>query len=407
MTSTALYAESILQTLDSIVNIAQTKSRYNETDIDVIQWDEQRGRFRIWVADTGACQENQSALEFRLRDDSRLREEILKLLQSLRKQLDMASQIQSPEAGNMEEVPQDTFVDDDMPPMQRTYYFVSTTILCLSQMAILVKQPGQNDFLRSQELRDAKAFYPHPRNEGSWVHHMGRHLEEIAISVLPVEEGAKRGYTSDDVHDSSDYEGSSDDDEPPVDASSRPRSSSSSVDYEEDRCSLTSEEERKTVSTKFTDYSALGVSALSQGSGPEGLAIRSLKDDSTPIKSNAWKGKAVGHKPGKPEQNALNYPLTPHAHSGTDSLRHIDSSLHKSNNTKTYFLNSISKFLDRRAGVPWLETKEEHKELKEDELENLAKIVWTFKTLSDVENAERLRIQVERDHTLRVATATT
>ena len=46
-------------------------------------WEDELGRLRIWAADIGAHQTDQSSLDFRLRDASHIREQIVKLLQSL------------------------------------------------------------------------------------------------------------------------------------------------------------------------------------------------------------------------------------------------------------------------------------------------------------------------------------
>ena len=50
-------------------------------------WQDELGRLRIWAANVGAHQTNQSSLDYRLRDSSHIREQIVKLLDELMKRL--------------------------------------------------------------------------------------------------------------------------------------------------------------------------------------------------------------------------------------------------------------------------------------------------------------------------------
>ncbi|KAL8717536.1 MAG: hypothetical protein Q9225_005229 [Loekoesia sp. 1 TL-2023] len=151
-------ARSVLESFTIISDLLRHGNSAKKVETDAIQWLDQCGGFKVWAADTGACRTFQSSLDYKLRDDSQVRDEISSLLGTLEQKLGSARQILSSEADDMEEEPQDSFVDDDKPKMQRICDFVAATTQSLFQVALLVKPPRQADFLKSQEYQDAGAL---------------------------------------------------------------------------------------------------------------------------------------------------------------------------------------------------------------------------------------------------------
>lgn len=101
-----------------------------------------RGRLRIWAANVGAHQTSQSSLDFRLRDASHVRQEILNLLADLGGLLDNI--IVYLKEGPSDDDPWSENESDDDPIIELQAYFrrVDTTIKCLYKMAMLIRNPA-------------------------------------------------------------------------------------------------------------------------------------------------------------------------------------------------------------------------------------------------------------------------
>ena len=147
-------AKSALHGFDNVIRILESKCQSGYSNIETILWVEQRRKFEVWTADTGALEKHQSSLGFHLKDDGDVGSEIRLLLIDLGRHLETAYNILT-EAGNIDEGPQETFLDDNEPPLTRTRNFVATTIQCLLQMTLIVKSSAQIDFLKSIEGQDA------------------------------------------------------------------------------------------------------------------------------------------------------------------------------------------------------------------------------------------------------------
>ena len=150
------HARSVRLAFTTIASFFDSRASAHTGDADAVPWLDQCGQFHVWAADTGACHILQPSLDYKLRDDTQVREEILVLLRNLEEELGTARQILSSKNNSTEEDAQDTFVDDNKPRTQRICNSVAATIQRLFQMALLAKQPGQADFLRSQEFCNVK-----------------------------------------------------------------------------------------------------------------------------------------------------------------------------------------------------------------------------------------------------------
>ncbi|KAL8812443.1 MAG: hypothetical protein Q9223_007292, partial [Gallowayella weberi] len=137
----------------------------------VIQhWQDELGRLRIWAANIGAHQTNQSSLDYRLRDSTHIRQQILKLLDELIQRLgdaghsiwndgndDENDDIESLEGSSSEDEGPQTEVQQ----LQRS---VANVINCLFQMSMLVRKPAQHDLRIASDKADVAAFEPFDYN---------------------------------------------------------------------------------------------------------------------------------------------------------------------------------------------------------------------------------------------------
>ena len=148
-------------------------------------WEDELGRLRMWAANIGAHQTGQSSLDFRLRDSSHIRDQILKLLQDLLQRLQDAREVlaEGEEAANNDEIANDTS-DDEEPTteIQELRESVATIINCLFQMSMLVRKPAQHDMIMGSRRAEVAMFEPfdynhvrdkYPRADESIVERLG------------------------------------------------------------------------------------------------------------------------------------------------------------------------------------------------------------------------------------------
>lgn len=125
-------------------------------------WEDELGRFKIWAANIGAHQIGRSALDFRLRDASHIRDEVLTLLGDLRRTLqDVEDVLIGP-----------TPSEDDVAPgpprpagapeteLQQLHRSTVAIIRCLLQLTMVIRNPAQHNFLMETQRPDIAAFEP-------------------------------------------------------------------------------------------------------------------------------------------------------------------------------------------------------------------------------------------------------
>ncbi|KAG8527158.1 uncharacterized protein KY384_008588 [Bacidia gigantensis] len=150
--------DKCVRAFKDIISLSQTSDGSFIEEVDISLLEDYYGRFRVWAGNIGAHQTGKSSLEYRLRDDSEVREQVIKILQSLLSTLNTAREtILSPEPE--ERVEQVTFADDDEPQLRRMLGFALDSIHCLYRMTMLIRKPAQSDFRRGNYASEMKAFY--------------------------------------------------------------------------------------------------------------------------------------------------------------------------------------------------------------------------------------------------------
>ena len=125
----------------------------------------------MWAANIGAHQTGQSSLDFRLRDSSHIRQQILKLLKDLLERLrDVRNAIEDDEDDEIESL-EDGSSDNEAPQteIQQIHGNVATIINCLFQMSMLIRKPAQHDLRIGSSNIDVTHFeqfdYNHVRSK--------------------------------------------------------------------------------------------------------------------------------------------------------------------------------------------------------------------------------------------------
>ncbi|KAL8957876.1 MAG: hypothetical protein Q9193_004961 [Seirophora villosa] len=110
-------------------------------------WEDERGRLRMWAANIGAHQTGQSSLEFRLRDSSQIQQQIIRLLGNLALQLEDARTVLTEgENSDVESIiGSDSGDEETLSESQQLRSRVASLISCLFEISILVRKPRRHD----------------------------------------------------------------------------------------------------------------------------------------------------------------------------------------------------------------------------------------------------------------------
>ncbi|KAL8816857.1 MAG: hypothetical protein Q9223_004209 [Gallowayella weberi] len=153
---------SCLGTFTKLGKLVSTPSyeRY-ESEVLAAAWIDELGRLRIWAANVGAHQSSQSSLDFRLRDASHIRNQVVKLLTSLKRLLDKAIEYLSAESHDDDSLLVDEALDEDpLTELQGIFEELIAIVQCLYMLAIAIRNPTQHDFLEESYRSDTTAFEP-------------------------------------------------------------------------------------------------------------------------------------------------------------------------------------------------------------------------------------------------------
>jgi len=151
-----------LKAFNEFIEEIQDPDKDEPEGMQVQTWQDELGRLRIWAANIGAHQTGQSSLDFRLRDSSHIRQQIIKLLDELPQRLqDVRDVIAEGEDEDVESLGGSSSEDEEsQTEFQQIRKSVATIINCLFQMSILVRKPAQHDLLVGSRKADVTAFEP-------------------------------------------------------------------------------------------------------------------------------------------------------------------------------------------------------------------------------------------------------
>lgn len=164
MTTISSILDRCLYELNSL---ADCNSLGQTPEVSPLQWQDELGRLRVWSGNVGAHKTSLSSLDYRLRDSSHIRNEIMKLLlrmfdlfQDLREVMseedNPKEELALSEEGNLEELALDE--SPDLTEVQQIYHSVIDIINFLFQISMAIRQPSGHDLLLSVKIRDASSF---------------------------------------------------------------------------------------------------------------------------------------------------------------------------------------------------------------------------------------------------------
>ena len=152
-------ARPCLEKFKGIVALLKAGSSVDVDERSISLWEDELGRFRIWTANIGAHRQDSSSLNYRLRDDSRIRNRLSDLLFQLQELLQETLRLLVNGEKEVDDPEDDeTFSDDTEPPVRRQHGFVTRLLDCLFEMSMLIRKPAQSDFLHGGCSTEAKAY---------------------------------------------------------------------------------------------------------------------------------------------------------------------------------------------------------------------------------------------------------
>ena len=125
---------------------------------NVILWEDELGRLRVWTANIGAHQTGQSSLDYRLRDASHIRLHIVKLLEDLHETLKKVQDLVNDDSLDVASHHSATSDDSDVSiaedPAAELFELredLVSIIDCLYRTSMLVRRPARHDFLTERD----------------------------------------------------------------------------------------------------------------------------------------------------------------------------------------------------------------------------------------------------------------
>ncbi|KAI4178966.1 MAG: hypothetical protein LQ346_007304 [Caloplaca aetnensis] len=144
---------------DLIVEL-QYAAEVESQGLSLRDWEDERGRLRLWAANIGAHQTGQSSLDFRLRDSSHIHQQIVKLLDELLRRIkDARAVLAEGEDSDVESIEDSSSEGGaSQTEVQQLRRSVATIINCLFEMSILVRKPAQHDIRIGAKQSDVSGY---------------------------------------------------------------------------------------------------------------------------------------------------------------------------------------------------------------------------------------------------------
>ncbi|KAI0413521.1 hypothetical protein F5X98DRAFT_366486 [Xylaria grammica] len=153
-------------------NIVTDEQKWAEAQVQLSSVQDELSRFKVWAGNMGAHRTGRSSLEYRLRDASHIKSQVLRLLESLRELLDDASAILRDV-----KIPWDKFPDEDVssladdaslselsiPDTELGQILRNVTDInsCLVRLSVSIRNPAPHDSFRASRHTDTTHFEPY------------------------------------------------------------------------------------------------------------------------------------------------------------------------------------------------------------------------------------------------------
>lgn len=154
-------SQSCLARFISLIDSSALSDHSEEVPLQ--EWKDELGRLRVWAVNIGAHQTRQSSLEYRLRDASHIKSQVVRLLERTQTLLTDLNEILE----ESDEEAQDDECEDlggfsnseiDTTEIQEIHQGLVATITQLYQMSMIIRKPAQHDRLIGTDKLDFEPF---------------------------------------------------------------------------------------------------------------------------------------------------------------------------------------------------------------------------------------------------------
>ena len=130
-----------------------------ENEIPISLWKDELDRLRIWAANIGAHQNNHLSLDYRLRNASHIRDQILHLLSRLGRNFEELQDYSITSHDNNLVSDSDS-EEESQTYLQGIYSSLHEVVNCLFQLSVAIRQPAQHDRLTKIKRSDVQTWEP-------------------------------------------------------------------------------------------------------------------------------------------------------------------------------------------------------------------------------------------------------
>ncbi|PLN76050.1 hypothetical protein BDW42DRAFT_199140 [Aspergillus taichungensis] len=125
-------------------------------------WEDELGRFKVWCSNIGAHQTNHSSLDYRLRDASHIKQQLLRLLRRLQRIIQDLQEATNEDLNH--EMSSDSEDEGEAESyIKLNYRSLYQTINCLFQLSVAIRQPAHHDRLVRIKRSDIAPYEPWDR----------------------------------------------------------------------------------------------------------------------------------------------------------------------------------------------------------------------------------------------------
>lgn len=158
--------------------VAREDLTAHNAEVSTTLWTDELGRLRIWAANIGAHQTGQSSLDYRLRDASHIKDQIIRLLKSLRLFL---VDLQEALGDHPEEAEDQLSDDEETTEVEQIYNGLVEVINSFFQMSMLIRRPAHHDRFLGTSKEESVTFELYDQKH---VHEKYPQAEDFVVDRL-------------------------------------------------------------------------------------------------------------------------------------------------------------------------------------------------------------------------------
>jgi hypothetical protein len=161
-TSISTVLSAVLKSFNAV--ITRNELRVHQDQVPRSLWEDELGRLRVWAANIGAHQAGLSSLDYRLRDASHIKAQIVRLLEGLARKFRHLEEVLDEDPDELDELDEEADLDHGgVTEIQQIYKALTENINLLFRMSMLIRRPAHHDRLLGTRREDAVIYEPFDR----------------------------------------------------------------------------------------------------------------------------------------------------------------------------------------------------------------------------------------------------